>query len=79
MQAIETKYYGPTNHRGARIRVKCDVKTIWVSWDYGTSVPRNHRDAALTLANQLGWPLDVDGRHGWIGDACYWVLAGSTV
>ena len=33
-QAIETKFFGPTNHRGARVRVRCQARTMFVSWDH---------------------------------------------
>jgi len=54
-QAIETKYYGPTNYRGSRIRVRCQARTIFVSWDHALGVEDNHDAAAKTLAEKLAW------------------------
>ncbi len=55
MQAIETKYYGPTNYRSARIRVRCQARTIFVSWDHALGVEDNHDAAAKALAEKLEW------------------------
>lgn len=52
-QAIETKYFQPTNHRPARIRASCDAKTVFVEWDHGLDPGRNHARAAVHLANML--------------------------
>jgi len=54
-QAIETKYYGPTNHKGSRIRVKAEAGTQWFSWDYSKEVSENHAICANMFANDLGW------------------------
>lgn len=54
-QAIFTKFVGPTNHRGARIKVSCDAKTITVPWNYEKDVDFNHIDARNALVEQLGW------------------------
>ena len=50
MQAIETKFVGPTNHRSARIRVRCQARTMFVSWDHALGVEGNHDAAAMMLA-----------------------------
>ncbi len=54
MQAITTKYYGPGNVRGARIKAQTEsgIK-VWVSYDHGSDNP--HRDAAVALCRKLGW------------------------
>lgn len=54
-QAIQTKYYGPTNSRGGRIKATCEAKTIWVPWDYAFGSEDNHKAAALALMSCLGW------------------------
>ena len=56
-QAIETKYLGPTNHRGARIVAKCDAGRKVVPWEYELDVPENHALAACALAKSLGWDM----------------------
>src|SRR6476469_1499080 len=54
-QAIETKFFGPTNHRGARIRVRCQARTMFVAWDYSLGIDHNHDAAARALAEKLAW------------------------
>ena len=46
MQAIRTRYIGPTNTRDSRIQAKCEAKTIYVSYDH-----------ALTIASTLALPF----------------------
>lgn len=54
-QAIVTKYLGPTNFRGSRVKAVCDAETITISWDDALNPEDNHRVAANQLANSLGW------------------------
>lgn len=54
-QAIQTRFLGPTNTRGARVVARADAGRITVSWDYSQSIDENHRRAALALAERLGW------------------------
>lgn len=60
MQAIVTKYHGPTEHRGPRIsatsgsghqRVYVDIPDNLVAWGEGA-----HRLAAVALCKKLDWP-----------------------
>jgi hypothetical protein len=56
MKAIITKYLGPTNHRGSRIRVSAeDCKTITVSWSSELDSEDNHYAAAYEYACKMGW------------------------
>lgn len=61
MQAITTKYLGPTNRRGSRIKATCQARSITVPCDDRLNSELNHRQAARALADKLGW----SGR--WIG------------
>jgi hypothetical protein len=49
MQAIETKFVGPTNHRSARICVRCQARTMFASLDHSL-VSRG-----TTTSRQLEW------------------------
>jgi hypothetical protein len=60
-QAIVTKFHGPTNHRGARVKATADAGSVTVSWDHSLCIEANHRAAALALASRYGWPLDMVG------------------
>jgi len=60
-QAIVTKFHGPTNHRGARVKAAAAAGSVTVSWDYALGIEENHRAAAKALAQKYGWPLDMAG------------------
>jgi hypothetical protein len=66
MQAIVTKYLGPTNSRGSRVKATCQAGSITVSWDDAWDVFPNHRAAALALVKKLGW----DSYPGTWHDGC---------
>jgi hypothetical protein len=52
--AITTKYFGPTNSRGSRVKAKCDAGSVTVAWNYSLGIPGNHRAAAKALADKMG-------------------------
>lgn len=60
MQSITTKYLGPTNHRGSRIKARTYTGrcSVTVQWEYGISASENHAAAAKALADLLGWSGD---------------------
>jgi hypothetical protein len=62
MQAIKTKYLGPTNYRGSRIKASCQAKSLTLSWDHALNPDKNHIAAAKALVTDLNWNY---GR--WIG------------
>lgn len=55
MQAIQTKYIGPTNFRGSRVKASCAAGSITLGWLSELDTDGNHRHAAETLWKQLGW------------------------
>lgn len=55
MQAIITKYLGPTDHRGARIKAIADAGSVMVHWDHALNVEDNHQRAATALAEKFRW------------------------
>ena len=54
-QAIVTKYHGPTNTRGARVRATAEAGHVTLSWDHALGVTENHAAAARALAEKFGW------------------------
>jgi len=60
-QFITTKYLGPTNSRGPRLKAFASGSfsgyrpTLTVGWDHGLSPDENHRAVAFALAKRLGW------------------------
>lgn len=64
MQAIVTKYLGPTDTKGERIKATCDAGSVTVAWDYSMSM---HQLAVSQLTAKLGWTAE-QGYHGqWHG------------
>ncbi len=76
MQAIRTKYFGPTNFKGSHIQAKCEAKTIKVAYDHGLNIDENHKAAMLKLCAALGWNTDhyADMVGGVFAGAHYWVF-----
>lgn len=66
MQAIRTRYQGPTTKRGARITAKCEAGMLTVAWDYDSGIDGNHANAAQQLAAKLGWTKEA-GYTGLLG------------
>lgn len=64
MQAIQTKFIGPTNHRGSRVKAFSEAfpRGVTVGWDYGagndtgrSDVEANHDEAARAFIVSKGW------------------------
>ncbi|MGP1664345.1 MAG: hypothetical protein ACTS5I_00215 [Rhodanobacter sp.] len=72
LQAIQTRYLGPTNTRGSRVKAVCDAGSLIQSWNYSLDGPGNHRAVALALQAKLGWSewaLETGCLPG--GDMCH--------
>jgi len=54
-QAISTKYLGPTNVRGSRVKATAEAGSLTLSWDDALDSYANHAAAALMLANKFNW------------------------
>lgn len=54
-QAIQTKFIGPTNHRGARVKAYGQVGSVTVPYDYSQQREGAHHIAAKALAEKFGW------------------------
>ena len=55
MQAITTRYHGPTNVRGSRIKATAAAGSITLGYDHALTLDGNHEAAAKALANKFGW------------------------
>ena len=54
-QAIETKYFGPTNTKPGRIVAKAWAGKTTYEWDHSINSYENHREAAKKLATLMNW------------------------
>lgn len=78
MQAIKTKYHGPTNSKGSRIIASCEAGKLVMPYIYALSNFENHKSAAAKLAARLKWEeARVGGYYGTTDNsAYYWVAIG---
>ncbi len=61
-QAIRTKYHGPTNSRGSRVKATARQRegdrpemALTDYWSHGFGIEDNHARVAKLLAAKLGW------------------------
>lgn len=73
LQAIVTKYHGPTNSRGSRITASAFAGRVTVHYDHALNPDQNHAKAAEALVRKLGWtPSEGKGYAGlWVGGASH--------
>ena len=56
MKAITTKYIGPTNYRGSRIKAVAEGgNSITLSYDDALNSDQNHLAAAVALRDKMNW------------------------
>jgi hypothetical protein len=60
-QAIQTKFCGPTNARGSRVKVWCMARSKYFPWDHEKNPCENHHAAAIALALELKWNTEGHG------------------
>jgi hypothetical protein len=54
-QAIQTRFLGPTNSRGSRVKAFAAAGSVTISWDHRLNPEQNHRAAAEMFANRMNW------------------------
>lgn len=65
-QAISTKYHGPTNSRGGRVKATARKREVYSDhaspemaltdyWNHAEGIEANHSRVAKLLAAKLGW------------------------
>lgn len=76
MQAIRTKYHGPTNTRGSRIVAKCEAGQLSMPYRHELNGDENHKAACDLLREKLGWntPYSAPMVGGYFNGAYYWVF-----
>lgn len=71
MQAIRTRYLGPTNYRGSRIKASAQAGSVTVSYDYALNIDGNHKAAAQALVDKLDWGYSFSSGVLPCGDWCH--------
>ena len=79
MQAIRTKYHGPTNTKGSRISAQCEAGRICVHYDHALNIEGNHKAACDALRAKLGWDSEYYKPMvgGSFDGAMYWVFTNA--
>lgn len=75
-QSITTKYIGPTNFRGARIKATAEAGSVTLPFNYEVNHDKSHHHAAKALAEKFGWSgVWAVGASNW---GCHYVWIGAT-
>lgn len=73
-QAIITKFHGPTNTKGDRIKASAAAGYIWHEWNWELNQEGNHRQAMVKLVEKLGWQGEWIGGGMPDGNSCCWIM-----
>jgi len=79
-QSITTRYIGPTNFRGSRIKATASSGlSVTVSYEDALSIDDNHKAAAVALCKKYDWhgKLAVGGALGERGNV--YVFIGEVI
>ena len=78
MKAIRTKYYGPGNVRGSRIKATSGEhgQTVIQSYDDSLNSSQAHAKVARALCDKMGWKGELIG-GGFPDGTMVWVFAQS--
>lgn len=55
MQAIQTKFIGPSNVKGSRYKAWAEADSVTLSADHSLNADENQHRAALALCRKLKW------------------------
>jgi hypothetical protein len=72
-QAIETRYLGPTNTKGGRIKATAAAGSVTVPYDHALNADANHKAAADALIAKMGWTGTFAQGGNVKGDGYYFV------
>lgn len=76
MKAITTKYFGPGNVRGSRIKAfDCDGNQVTISYPYELSGEAVHLKAAEKLVEKMGWGPEGKLKGGSVKNGYVFVFA----
>lgn len=77
MQAIRTRYHGPSNTRQSYISAKAEAGLIKHTYDFSLDVDSNHEVAMCALRKKLKWDSEAYSKmwSGFFDGDCYWVFS----
>ena len=76
MQAIVTKYLGPTNSRGSRIKATCDGGSLSVPYDYALNEYDRHKQACDALRLKLAKASESRNGRDYKKSPWLWPMVG---
>jgi hypothetical protein len=81
MIAIQTKYLGPTNTKGARIKAfTCNDHSAIINYDYALSDEKLHFEAVKALKEKYALDWDIsEMSYGGIKDGYVFTFPHSTI
>lgn len=76
MQAIRTRYHGPSNTRGSYISAKCEAGSIRMPYAHELDIAGNHEAACKMLIKKMKWDTGhyADMVGGEFAEDHYWVF-----
>ena len=73
MKAIRTRFIGPSNVKGARVKADDgDGNTVTLSYDYALGADKTHKLACDALCAKMQWRGELQG-GSFMGDM-FWVF-----
>jgi hypothetical protein len=54
-QAITTKFIGPSNTKGSRVKAKSSAGSLTIHWNHSMNTEENHTAAARAFATKWDW------------------------
>ena len=77
MLVIKTKYLGPTDHKGSRIKATSDLGSITIPYRGDCEAREAHRRAVIALCTKVWGQLSsIKTLAGnWLGNDMYWLTA----
>ena len=75
---ISTKYLGPTNTRGSRIKATCQRGSVTIPFKYNVYEEQNHYDAVKALVEKFGLQWGNDWAVGSNDDGYVFVPVGTS-
>lgn len=64
MQAIQTKFIGPTNTKGSRVKATCWLGSVTLGWDHALDSAENHKEALQAMCDKMNETRD--GELQWV-------------